>query len=184
MPRRPAGIPAETLAQRFARRVEEEAERRGMSDAGLAKRASVHYPMTASTIWKIKNADPPRRVDIDEATAIAVGAFEYASIESFLLDSPLEPFRAAMRELEKNVELIGYLIEKSVLGVKELFELVGDPEAHAALRGGRAVEVEGLSIWAESIGASLARYGRLTGELEQLWASMPEGLRSEVDRGK
>lgn len=103
MPKRPAGMPDDQLRVRFAARLEEEAARRGWSDAAVAHRASAHrpsecvegchhYPMSANTIWRIKSAGkkaagPPRRIDIDEAMAIAVGAFGYQTIDGFLADS-------------------------------------------------------------------------------------------------
>lgn len=55
-----------------------------MSDAGLAKRVTdLGVPMSAATIWKIKSSEPPRKVDLDEAQAIA-RAFDYESVEDFL----------------------------------------------------------------------------------------------------
>jgi len=63
--------------------MEEEQELRGMSDAGLALRVSEFFPMAPATIWKIKAADPPRRIDLDEVQAIA-RAFGYTSTEDFL----------------------------------------------------------------------------------------------------
>lgn len=172
MPRRPAGIPAETLAQRFARRVEEEAARRGMSDAGLAQRVSAHYPMSASTIWKIKNASPPRRVDIDEATAIAVGAFGYRSIEAFLEDSPL-------RVLHGDERKIVALINSTAGELQELGGLVDQLIAHLedgairdALRSSdvereslarRFEQVAGLAQAVSGWAASIARSVSLAG---------------------
>jgi hypothetical protein len=67
----------------FRERMITEMDRRGLTDAGLAQKASKYHPMTANTIWKIRNADPPRRIDIDEAQAI-LRALEYENLESLL----------------------------------------------------------------------------------------------------
>lgn len=83
MSKRRPDLPRQSLGTAFATRIAEEQEARGWSDAGLAKRASVFYPMSAATIWKIKRAQPPRRVDIDEADAI-VRACGAANLEEFL----------------------------------------------------------------------------------------------------
>jgi uncharacterized protein YfkK (UPF0435 family) len=63
--------------------MDEEQTLRGWPDASLAKRVSEYFPMAPATIWKIKSADPPRRVDLDEGQAIA-RAFGYTSTEDFL----------------------------------------------------------------------------------------------------
>lgn len=68
---------------RFVARMSELQDARGWSDAGLAERVSRHYPMSAATIWKLRNAEPPRGVTLDEALAI-VSAFEFTSLEQFL----------------------------------------------------------------------------------------------------
>lgn len=83
MPRRASEIPADSMQMRFREQVIALMAREGMNDASLAKRASQHYPVSPGTIWKIRNSDPPRRIDIDEAAAIAK-AFGLASIEDML----------------------------------------------------------------------------------------------------
>ncbi len=69
MPRRGPGDPDLQLA--LVTRMVEDMERRGLSDAAVARLASSFYPVTANTIWKIRCAD--RRVSIDEADALARG---------------------------------------------------------------------------------------------------------------
>lgn len=64
-------------------RMMEEQHVRGWSDASLAKRISKHYPMSAATVWKLKNANPSRGLSLDEARAIAT-TFDYSSIDDML----------------------------------------------------------------------------------------------------
>jgi hypothetical protein len=69
----------------------EEQDVRGWSDASLAKRISRHYPMSAATVWKLKNANPSRGLSLDEAKAIAT-AFEYPSIDAMLESTTVASF--------------------------------------------------------------------------------------------
>jgi len=142
------------MQHRFAQRVEEEATRRGWSDASLAQRISEHrddcvegchhYPMSASTVWKIKNSDPPRRVDLDEANAIARGAFGYDSIEEFLDDSPLLVLRMISRDLVEDVTLVTVLVERIESQLTDLE---------------KELTVEGVPAGAGAIAADLAWMG-------------------------
>jgi transcriptional regulator with XRE-family HTH domain len=60
----------------LARRIAYERHRAGMSMESLAKRMTdLGCPINQSAIWKIENADPPRRITYDEALAFA-DAFE------------------------------------------------------------------------------------------------------------
>jgi transcriptional regulator with XRE-family HTH domain len=55
----------------LARRVAYERQRAGMSMESLAKRMTdLGCPINQSAIWKIENADPPRRITYDEALAL------------------------------------------------------------------------------------------------------------------
>lgn len=85
MPKRPAGLREGRMPwrDRFVARMSELQDARGWSDAGMAERVSRHYPMSAATIWKLKNAEPARGVTLDEALAI-VSAFEFTGLEQFL----------------------------------------------------------------------------------------------------
>ncbi len=82
MPKRPAGGQY-VWRDRFVQRLTDEQTFLGWSDAGLAKRVSAYFPMSAATVWKIKMADPPRRIDLDEAMAIS-RAFGYDTVDEFL----------------------------------------------------------------------------------------------------
>lgn len=84
MPRRPSNLPEVTMQGRFRDRLIEEMERLGYTDAGLAHRASEYYPVTANTIWKIRNSEPARRIDLDEGMAIS-RALGHGDLESFLM---------------------------------------------------------------------------------------------------
>lgn len=56
----------------LAARIEFERQERGWSPAGLASRLTqVGCPMTQSSIWKIENGEPRRRITLDEAVAFA-----------------------------------------------------------------------------------------------------------------
>ena len=77
MPRRSPATEM-TVQAAFRERMITEMDRRDLTDAGLAQKASKYHPMTANTIWKIRNAEPPRRIDIDEAQAIS-RALDYDS---------------------------------------------------------------------------------------------------------
>lgn len=126
MPKAPRG--AMPLRDQIVARMTEEQAVQRMSDMGLAQRITKFYPMSAATVWKLKNSDPPRGLSIDEATAIA-RALGSNSIEEFLHDTPT--LRAIKADLD------------SVLG--EIYELEEAVEAHhiglqlvmclAALRG-------------------------------------------------
>lgn len=71
---------------RFVERMTQWQGARGYSDAGLAERISEYHPMSAATVWKLKNADPPRGVTLDEAMAISA-ALGFESIEQLLQSS-------------------------------------------------------------------------------------------------
>jgi hypothetical protein len=86
MPKRPEYAQAAPTAQRFRERLAQEQQRQRISDAGLARRVSaLGLRMTAATVWKIKAGDPPRKVDLDEAHAIA-SALGYESASAMLGD--------------------------------------------------------------------------------------------------
>lgn len=88
MPKRPAGLPEGRMPwrDRFVERMTQWQEARGYSDAGLAGRVSKFHPMSAATVWKLKHADPPRGLTIDEAMAI-VAALGFDSVEQLLQSS-------------------------------------------------------------------------------------------------
>ncbi len=86
MPKRPQHAEVAQLANRFRLRMITEQQRRGWSDAQMAKAISENgVPMAPATVWKIKNANPPRKVDLDEAQAIAA-AFGVPSLAAFMVE--------------------------------------------------------------------------------------------------
>lgn len=87
----------------FAERMTEEQDSRGMSDAALAKHASHYYPVSASTIWKMKHANPQRRVDIDEGDAIS-RALGYADVHDFLGRRNFRTFVDGLADLERHLD--------------------------------------------------------------------------------
>lgn len=88
MPKRPAGLPDGRMPwrDRFVERMTQWQDARGYSDAGLAERISTYHPMSAATVWKLKHAEPPRGVTLDEAMAI-VAALGFDSVEQLLQSS-------------------------------------------------------------------------------------------------
>jgi transcriptional regulator with XRE-family HTH domain len=79
--------PERTLAneRNLAKRVEYERDERGWSYAGLARRMSDQgLPMQKSTIFKIEQGNPPRRISLDEAIG-------FARIFNLKLDEMLMP---------------------------------------------------------------------------------------------
>ena len=85
MPRRSQKAPDDRDQWRdlFVSRLTEDQQREGWSDSQVAYQASVYVPMTGATIWKMKNSEPARRIDIDEARAVML-AFGYESFDEFL----------------------------------------------------------------------------------------------------
>ena len=84
-PRRsPATASTPYLHAEFRARLIEVMERRGLDDHAVAALAAPLYgAVTSNMVWKIRNAEPFRRVDIDEAFAIARG-LGYESIAALL----------------------------------------------------------------------------------------------------
>ncbi len=120
MPRRSqlpgAGTP---MRDQLVFRMREEQHVRGWSDASLAKRISEHYPMSAATVWKLKNSNPSRGLSLDEAKAIAT-TFGYSSI-----DAMLESTAAASWVSEKLVRA-AKLIEECLVEQDEVFQLAAE----------------------------------------------------------
>lgn len=85
MPRRSKALDGRQLPlrDRLVRRLREEQANRGWSDATLSAEISKHYPMSPTTVWKLKNAEPPRGVLFDEADAIAA-AFDFDTVYEML----------------------------------------------------------------------------------------------------
>lgn len=85
MPRRPKALDGRQLPlrDRLVKRLREEQASRGWSDATLSAEISKHYPMSPTTVWKLKNAEPPRGVLFDEADAIAA-AFDFDTVYEML----------------------------------------------------------------------------------------------------
>lgn len=85
MPKPVAGLPAEnTWETRFLARLEEELAKQGWSDTRLeGALARVGYPLPAASIWKIRKGTPRRRINLDDAYAIAQ-ALGYASVDEFV----------------------------------------------------------------------------------------------------
>jgi len=109
-PSRPHGTGAEA---NLARRIEYERERRGLSYEALAKALTVAgCKIQGSAIYKIEKADPPRRITVDELTALA-DVFE-VSVTDLL--KPIE-----LIEEERAAELLAKLQGRN----HQLAELVG-----------------------------------------------------------
>lgn len=85
MPKRPKALDGRQLPlrDRLVERLREEQANRGWSDARLSAEISKHYPMSSTTVWKLKNAEPPRGVLFDEADAIAA-AFDFDTVYEML----------------------------------------------------------------------------------------------------
>lgn len=85
MPKRPTNRRVDTQG-RFRRRLAQEQERAGLSDNALAARLAepdIDYPVSGAALWRVKNAEPPRAVNLDEGEAIAA-AFGYDGVADFL----------------------------------------------------------------------------------------------------
>jgi transcriptional regulator with XRE-family HTH domain len=55
-----------------AQRLKMERESRGWSTAEVARRMSeAGFPINQSSVWRIESADPPRRINLDEAIGFA-----------------------------------------------------------------------------------------------------------------
>lgn len=134
------------MAQRFRERLAQEQQRLGYSDAGLAKRVSaLGLKMTGATIWKIKVGEPPRKVDLDEAHALA-RALGYESAQQ-MLDGP-ETFRVWAMEAAAAVCQHLALAERSMqagAGALVDFERIAadlGPDDAADLRRGLARAID------------------------------------------
>lgn len=176
MPKRPEGVPQDLLRETFARRLDEEATRRGWSDATVAHRTRTHradcvdgchhYPISPTTVWKLKHADPPRRIDIDEAAAVAVGCFGYASVDAFLADSPVRPLREAVTQADGAILAAAAAITQAEKQLAALDELLAESDWLARARiaarpvemAETAAELEAWAGWvADGLGDRLAR---------------------------
>lgn len=185
MPRR-ANRPR-TWQQRFRSRLAEEQERQGLTDPALAARVSEHYPMTASTVWKIKSADPPRKVDLDEALGIVV-ALGFDSLEDYftghgiayavrgMCEGVLDGLEAADRQVQAAAEILLELADPTDRGnPADAWQGVADTLTDA-LRGLSETErdsvlnvMDATSLQAR-IGAeqTAERLAYLAGNIEQL----------------
>ncbi|MEI2718249.1 MAG: hypothetical protein V9E98_14880 [Candidatus Nanopelagicales bacterium] len=108
MPPRRKDIPDASLSAEFAERMAAEQKHRDWSDARLASRASEVYPISASTIWKIKYAKPRRRLDLDEADAI-VQAFGYTDVREFVHGTHLRQLVAIVVDLSSPIDQLGQI---------------------------------------------------------------------------
>ena len=85
-------------------RLRQEQEARGWSDAQMAAEISKYYPMNAAAVWKLKNADPPRGVSLDEAQALAI-ALGFDSIDALLQANGVAS--TVFGKLQWEIKLIG-----------------------------------------------------------------------------
>lgn len=176
MPRRKDDRPRQTFQDVFAKRMEEEQRAQGMSDAGLAQRASVHYPISANQIWQIKHRTPRRKIDIDEALAITQ-ALGLRQIEDLVYDAPMTAFVRYMdsvpmptqREVADRIqEIEGYMDELEIRGLRvavadrrddtepERWAIDGLHE-YASLLEKSAAELSALSRRAKSIATKVKK---------------------------
>ncbi len=126
MPRRAQNQPEDRDHWRdlFVARIAEEQERRGLSDAQVAYKAAVYVPMTPSTIWKIKNAVPSRRIDLDEARAIML-AFDFNSFDEFLSGhEPLSQAEHLALQTHEGLQHSAALNAKMLAALQRIAELV------------------------------------------------------------
>jgi transcriptional regulator with XRE-family HTH domain len=92
----------------LARRVAYERERRGWSPGGLARlMTKAGCPMNQSSIWKIENGEPRRKITVDEAIAFAK-VFE-TTLEELLTPPDLIAQTAAA---ERALRLLGHYGER------------------------------------------------------------------------
>jgi transcriptional regulator with XRE-family HTH domain len=90
----------------LARRVTHERERRGWSPAQLAKAMTdAGQPMNQSSIWKIENARPRRKITVDEAVT-------FAQVFDMTLDELMVPPEMAADDLA--FDLIGKYLEQQL----------------------------------------------------------------------
>jgi len=126
MPRRSKNPPEDRDHWRdlFVSRLVEEQERRGFSDAQVAYKAAVYVPMAASTVWKIKNAEPARRIDLDEARAIML-AFDFSSFDEFLAgDEPLSQAEHLALQAQEGLQHSAALNAKTLAALQQIAGLV------------------------------------------------------------
>ncbi len=138
MPRRAQNPPEDRDHWRdlFVARIKEEQERRGLSDAQVAYKAAVYVPMTSSTIWKIKNAVPSRRIDLDEARALML-AFEFDSFDDFLTGhQPLSKVKYLALKIDEDLQASAAVNERTLATVQEMSDTVSAnaPFSHNDMR--------------------------------------------------
>lgn len=109
------------LRDQIVVRMTEEQSVQGMSDQGLASRISEYYPMSATTVWKLKNSTPPRGVSLDEAHAIA-RAFGFESIERFL-DST-SATNALLTRLDRAADFFSLIAQRQPL--EDFYKILGE----------------------------------------------------------
>jgi hypothetical protein len=126
MPRRPARPTA--WQENFRLSLIREQQRQGMTDAGLAERASQFYPISASAVWKIKNATPPRKVDLDEAMALS-RVLGFQSIDEFVRGVNLVAvLDDATRSIESTLfNAMAEMLELESKAVDAIHERTGTP---------------------------------------------------------
>lgn len=171
MPRRRKDLPDISLRSTFVARMTEEQQLRGWSDAGLAARASKLYPVGASTIWKMKNADPPRRVDLDEADAIGQ-AFGFTDAMEFVKSSRRDQFLRSLTFITRSLETI----KNTHRGLTEMMESVTSITDSLAAVGGFPPDEEIRGLVAYVVGQverSREEYARIT---EEVQTALPELL--------
>jgi transcriptional regulator with XRE-family HTH domain len=96
--------------EKLASVVQSERERRGWSPAELARRLTeAGAPMNQTSIWKIENGEPRRRIMLDEAVAIArvLNLSLYTMLEGRTVDAAvLEDVDRAAQHLNESSDLL------------------------------------------------------------------------------
>lgn len=166
MPKRPERSADASLAIRFRTRLAEEQAQQGMSDAGLAKRVTdLGCPMTAATIWKIKSAQPPRKVDLDEAHAIA-SALGYGSLAGMVGGDDDKRCRDLVAAVDRDMRSMVLALHETERLVDQFLGLVHrlPPDDNIRLRAEMADSIE-TTAEAVQLFASVQMFTRVWGGL-------------------
>jgi transcriptional regulator with XRE-family HTH domain len=141
MPPRAAGSLGSSRS--LARRITYEREQRGWKQTALARRMSdAGYEMTQSTISKIENEDPPRRITVDElvgfSTVFGIPADHLLLPPELVLDATARQLlhnwrRALFGETASRMEVVKHIARAPQLG-QVLDELLNEEERQLFLQ--------------------------------------------------
>ena len=129
MARPVAGLPdTDTWETRFVARLEDELARRGWSDTRLETALKgIGYPLPAATVWKIRKGTPRRRVNLDDAYAIAK-ALGFDNVDEFTSGRDIRQVLDGFAELRDAIRQLDRARGACYQAADRLYGLLGEEE--------------------------------------------------------